>query len=364
MNGIELFNLGRLLMKVGEEAIPMAGFHGLPSSVRSILIDVFEKPGSSVGEIAERTGFTQGHISSSVARLRGRGAFVTAVDPKDRRRTLVQPSPLALGLAQQVTTPIDGALAEALGTEDPQEVAEIVSALEALARRLARARIPGPVDDASEPGLAVAGRTALPGSLTTSGPMQAAEFDAFYAGSPPWDIGRPQAAFLALSERGAIRGRVLDVGCGTGEHALMAARLGLDATGIDFAATAIDIANAKARDRGHSAVFLIHNALDLGALEGQFDTVLDCGFFHVLDDEDRTRFVESLSGAVRPGGRYFMLCMSDLLPGDLGPRRVTQDEIRAAFGSGWRVDSIESAAIEVNLVPTGLPAWLASITRT
>ena len=54
-----------------------------------------------------------------------------------------------------------------------------------------------------------------------------------YASPPPWDIGRPQPAFLGLARAGLIRGRVLDAGCGTGEHTLMAAGLGLDATGAD-----------------------------------------------------------------------------------------------------------------------------------
>ena len=66
-------------------------------------------------------------------------------------------------------------------------------------------------------------------------PRRPEELDASYAGTPPWDIGRPQPAFLALAEAGTIRGRVLDVGCGTGEHSLMAASMGLEATGIDSA---------------------------------------------------------------------------------------------------------------------------------
>jgi 2-polyprenyl-3-methyl-5-hydroxy-6-metoxy-1,4-benzoquinol methylase len=103
------------------------------------------------------------------------------------------------------------------------------------------------------------------------------DFDALYAATPPWDIGRPQPALLALAEAGALQGRVLDVGCGTGEHALMAAAGGLDATGIDAAPSAIAIAQAKARDRGLSARFLVWNALDLGSLDERFDTVLDSG---------------------------------------------------------------------------------------
>src|SRR6266542_3717648 len=84
-------------------------------------------------------------------------------------------------------------------------------------------------------------------------PAALEEFEAMYATTPPWDIGRPQPAFLELAETGALRGRVLDVGCGTGEHALMAARVELPATGIDAAPTAIAIAERKARERDLSA---------------------------------------------------------------------------------------------------------------
>src|SRR5450759_5964609 len=81
------------------------------------------------------------------------------------------------------------------------------------------------------------------------GPMRPEDFDGFYAGTPPWDIGRPQPAFLSLAAVGAIRGRVLDVGCGTGEHTLMAAGMGLEAAATDSAPAAIALAEAKARDR-------------------------------------------------------------------------------------------------------------------
>jgi len=188
-------------------------------------------------------------------------------------------------------------------------------------------------------------------------------FDPLYAGTPPWDIGRPQPAFMQLAEAGALRGRVLDIGCGTGEHALMAAGLGLEATGIDAAPTAIELAKRKARDRDLEARFLVWDALDLPALGEQFDTVLDSGLFHVFEDDDRSRYVESLRAAMAPSGHYSMLCFSDRQPGDWGPRRVSQDEITASFADGWRVESIEAATMDITISPEGARAWLSIIAR-
>jgi SAM-dependent methyltransferase len=202
------------------------------------------------------------------------------------------------------------------------------------------------------------------GDPALSGVRRQDDFDTSYrTGTPPWDIGRPQAAFVRLLDAGEFRGQVLDVGCGTGEHALMAAAAGLVAVGIDAAPTAIELAKAKAAQRSLAVRFEVGDALDLSGLATQFDTVLDCGLFHVFDDDDRAQFVSSLGGVVVAGGRYFMLCFSDKQPGDWGPRRVRQDELRHSFADGWRVDSVEEAVLEITISPEGAQAWLALFTR-
>ena len=201
-----------------------------------------------------------------------------------------------------------------------------------------------------------------PGPRRTRGE---ADFSAAYAaGTPPWDIGRPQAAFRELADRGHLVGRVLDVGCGTGEHALMAAGIGLEATGVDTATTAIAIARRKADERGAPARFMVWNALELGDLGETFDTVLDCGLFHVFDDPDRLKYVEALRDAMPIGACYYLLCFSDLEPGDWGPRRIRQDEIRLSFLDGWHVEAVEAARLETTIEPGSAHAWLASIRRT
>jgi SAM-dependent methyltransferase len=194
---------------------------------------------------------------------------------------------------------------------------------------------------------------------------RAEDFDAMYvSGRPPWDIGRPQSVFRELADRGRLVGRVLDVGCGTGEHALMAAALGLDATGVDAASTAVTLARRKADERGLGARFMTWNALELADLGESFDTVLDCGLFHVFDDLERPKFVDALRASMPVGGWYYLLCFSDLEPGDWGPRRVRQDEIRASFSDGWRVAEIEPAKLEITIEPGSARAWLASILRS
>lgn len=188
--------------------------------------------------------------------------------------------------------------------------------------------------------------------------------DDLYASPPPWDIGRPQPAFLALAEAGVIRGRVLDVGCGTGEHVLMCADLGLDATGIDLASRALRAAEDKARERGRKARFLQRDALKLPDLRDTFDTVLDCGLFHILDGDDRAAYVEGLRTVIRPGGRYFMLCFSDRQPGEWGRvHKLTRDQIEAAFTEGWQIDSIDPATIDITIDAAGIQAWLVAVTR-
>jgi SAM-dependent methyltransferase len=194
--------------------------------------------------------------------------------------------------------------------------------------------------------------------------MNARWFEEAYQGTPPWDIGRPQPALARIAGDGGAQGPVLDAGCGTGENALAFAESGFEVVGVDGVEAAIAAARGKARARGLTAEFLVHDALALGALGRRFRTVVDSGLFHTFDDEERRRYVSSLAAATEPGALVHVLCFSEHEPGTRGPQRVTQAELREAFDHPpFRVLGIEPAEMATNLEGGGRKAWLATIER-
>lgn len=192
--------------------------------------------------------------------------------------------------------------------------------------------------------------------------------EAYRDNNVPWDIGRPQPAILRVAEWGGLVEPVLDSGCGSGEHALLAASMGLEVRGVDVSQEAIERARAKARQRGLAAEFIVGDVLALDRierLEPPFRTVIDTGCFHTFSNADRPVYASGLAAVTEPGAVLHLLCFSEHTPGADGPRRVTQGEITATFSRDWDVESIEPDTFAVSsLWPGPTPnAWLARIVR-
>jgi SAM-dependent methyltransferase len=177
-------------------------------------------------------------------------------------------------------------------------------------------------------------------------------------------VGQPQPVFAELLAAGSIRGTVLDAGCGTGENALMVAAHGLAVWGIDLAPSAIGMARSKALARGYPpSRFLCADALALPELGMRFDTVIDSGLLHAMVDAERAAYVAALAAVVVPGGLVHVLCYADREPGETGPRRVTERELREAFADGWRMLAVREARFRTNIHRDGAQAWLATAER-
>ncbi|MDT5178450.1 MAG: hypothetical protein QOJ95_2648 [Mycobacterium sp.] len=198
--------------------------------------------------------------------------------------------------------------------------------------------------------------------------------NAYQDSAPPWVIGEPQPAIVTLAQGGMIHGKVLDAGCGLGEHTILLAALDHDVLGIDYAPNAIDQARENAAEKGIDARFEVADAMNLDAEPG-YDTVIDSALFHVFfDAADRTRYVASLHRAIRPGGVLHLLALSDTGRG-FGPS-VGESVVREAFSSGWDIEALDTATYrgivgqahaESLQLPVGTvldePAWLARIRR-
>jgi len=176
-------------------------------------------------------------------------------------------------------------------------------------------------------------------------------FVEMYAGQAPWETGEPQPVFVKVADK--ISGSILDIGCGPGDNALFFASRGHAVTGADFLEGPIARAKQKAAERGIAAAFVVKDALQLRNWTERFDNVIDSGLFHTfshahgLSDEDRARYVEGLKTVLKPGGRLFLLCFSDQMPGTQGPRRISQAELRSSFADGWEIESIQPAEFDV-----------------
>jgi SAM-dependent methyltransferase len=218
------------------------------------------------------------------------------------------------------------------------------------------------------------GRAASSPALDGATPTRARFDEAYLSHTAPWVIGEPQPAIVTLERSGWIRGRVLDPGCGTGEHTIHLARAGYDVLGIDVSEHAVEQARANADQRGVTARFEVADALQL-ELDEAYDTIVDSALFHIFDASDRARYVHGLHRACRPDGRVHVLALSDAGPG-FGPQ-ISDAVIREAFGDGWVLEELQPSLYRGVILhdthaaalgrPVGdvvdLPAWLTRARR-
>jgi len=186
-----------------------------------------------------------------------------------------------------------------------------------------------------------------------------------YKTTPPWDIGRPQPAFVELVRAGELNmGGVLDVGCGTGENALYLAEKGFSVVGVDLSTRAIEAAKAKATERKLKVDFRVANALSLDFKNRYFDNAIDSGLFHTFNDNDRVDFASEIARVLKRDGRYFMLCFSDKEPTNWGgPRRITKEEIETTFSPFFDINYIREAYFATRIHNSGGRAYLTSATK-
>lgn len=148
-------------------------------------------------------------------------------------------------------------------------------------------------------------------------------FDAHASGYDAWyDTGLGRYADRVekeLIERlaGPVPGqRALDLGCGTGQHALWLAGQGLAVTGLDESAPMLELAAAKPEGAGLDVRWLLGDAAALPFDADRFDLVISVAALEFVDDP--AQVLAEAMRVLRPGGRLVVgLINSDSTWGDL-----------------------------------------------
>jgi SAM-dependent methyltransferase len=98
--------------------------------------------------------------------------------------------------------------------------------------------------------------------------------------------------------------RVLDLACGTGNAALLAAAAGARVTGLDSAERLVGAARARAAAEGADADFVVGDALALPFADATFDAVVSV--FGVIFAPDPARALAEIVRVLAPGGRALL----------------------------------------------------------
>ncbi len=173
---------------------------------------------------------------------------------------------------------------------------------------------------------------------------------AYRFGLTPWEkAGRDAAAqFNALLDReqqgDPPYGKALDIGCGTGDHAVNLARRGWYVTAVDNVPRALASARAKSVQAGVDVRYVQADVTDMAAQVGSgFSFLLDVGCFHGLKPHHRPAYSQQVEAVSHPGSTLLMLAFQPgrRPPAPL-PRGASRQELKDTF-QNWDVIGDDAA---------------------
>jgi SAM-dependent methyltransferase len=150
----------------------------------------------------------------------------------------------------------------------------------------------------------------------------------------PWEHREVPRPLIDLIEgpQALPPGDMLDIGCGTGVHAVYCASNGWNVTGVDDVDRALRTARRNADKVGVNVCFLhadIANS-DTAELGAGYTLLLDIGCLHGLSEESLQRAAATITEVAKPGATLLMLAFR---PGHRGPapRGIDPARIPALF---------------------------------
>ena len=138
--------------------------------------------------------------------------------------------------------------------------------------------------------------------------------EAYRTGQHGWEVEEPSPDAVRFLERLRAEvpgGRLLDIGCGEGRHAIAAARRGFEVDAIDFEPLAIHRARRFAKLEGAAGIrFRVASVFGLPFADAAFDVALDYGCLHHQRKANWPAYKASLLRVLKPRGFYVLSVFS------------------------------------------------------
>lgn len=147
-----------------------------------------------------------------------------------------------------------------------------------------------------------------------------------------------------------VKGKALDVGCGSGEHSVWLAGQGFDVTGIDMFDEAISMASELAAE--HRVIIeLLATDLFTFNREQAFDLVYDSGCLHSLVGGNRESYKQKVLQWLVPGGAFVLMHWGkrnfwDWRP--IGPNRKSKESIVKMFEPEFQLERYHEEDFKVD----------------
>jgi len=110
--------------------------------------------------------------------------------------------------------------------------------------------------------------------------------------------------------------RIIDIGCGTGRHAIELTKRGYNVTGVDFSESQIKRAKEKAKEEGVAIDFQTQDARNL-FFNGEFDLAImlcEGGFSLMETDQMNFEILKSAAKALKSKGKFIFTTLNGLFP--------------------------------------------------